>query len=128
MIFLFFFQAEDGIRDYKVTGVQTCALPIWRGGAFQSSALTGYPIEMLLHALRPYLTIFHCSEDALGLFWFLLDQGKVYLQTRPSFMLGLTVATFTSLTKFLNSTQESTTQERHFQATMSKVQSFHKWF
>src|SRR2546426_651550 len=34
--YLFFFQAEDGIRDYKVTGVQTCALPISaldRGGA-----------------------------------------------------------------------------------------------
>src|SRR5205807_7486626 len=28
----FFFQAEDGIRDYKVTGVQTCALPICAGG------------------------------------------------------------------------------------------------
>src|ERR1039457_934206 len=28
--FLFFFQAEDGIRDYKVTGVQTCALPIYK--------------------------------------------------------------------------------------------------
>src|SRR5256885_3677378 len=27
----FFFQAEDGIRDYKVTGVQTCALPIYLG-------------------------------------------------------------------------------------------------
>src|ERR1022692_3872265 len=27
-ICFFFFQAEDGIRDYKVTGVQTCALPI----------------------------------------------------------------------------------------------------
>src|SRR3712207_7715743 len=27
---LFFFQAEDGIRDIGVTGVQTCALPIWR--------------------------------------------------------------------------------------------------
>src|SRR5205807_4433424 len=26
---IFFFQAEDGIRGYKVTGVQTCALPIW---------------------------------------------------------------------------------------------------
>ena len=25
----FFFQAEDGIRDYDVTGVQTCALPIF---------------------------------------------------------------------------------------------------
>src|SRR5256885_6686540 len=28
---IFFFQAEDGIRDYKVTGVQTCALPILGG-------------------------------------------------------------------------------------------------
>src|SRR5438034_7925720 len=28
--FFFFFQAEDGIRDHCVTGVQTCALPIWR--------------------------------------------------------------------------------------------------
>src|SRR5476651_2791383 len=28
MIFFFFFQAEDGIRDIGVTGVQTCALPI----------------------------------------------------------------------------------------------------
>src|SRR5437762_3638690 len=27
--FFFFFQAEDGIRDTSVTGVQTCALPIW---------------------------------------------------------------------------------------------------
>src|SRR3989454_9554963 len=27
-MYFFFFQAEDGIRDYKVTGVQTCALPI----------------------------------------------------------------------------------------------------
>src|SRR5258706_11847280 len=27
--FFFFFQAEDGIRDWSVTGVQTCALPIW---------------------------------------------------------------------------------------------------
>src|SRR5690606_39524492 len=28
--FFFFFQAEDGIRDFHVTGVQTCALPISR--------------------------------------------------------------------------------------------------
>src|SRR5437879_13726361 len=29
--FFFFFQAEDGIRDTSVTGVQTCALPIYEG-------------------------------------------------------------------------------------------------
>ena len=28
MKYFFFFQAEDGIRDHCVTGVQTCALPI----------------------------------------------------------------------------------------------------
>src|SRR5205809_1197181 len=30
LFFFFFFQAEDGIRDVAVTGVQTCALPIYR--------------------------------------------------------------------------------------------------
>src|SRR3712207_8632847 len=32
LVFFFFFQAEDGIRDIGVTGVQTCALPILRHG------------------------------------------------------------------------------------------------
>src|SRR5215475_8118098 len=32
MVFFFFFQAEDGIRDFHVTGVQTCALPICNTG------------------------------------------------------------------------------------------------
>src|SRR5689334_24328034 len=31
-ISVFFFQAEDGIRDGTVTGVQTCALPIFHAG------------------------------------------------------------------------------------------------
>src|SRR6266540_79780 len=31
VFFFFFFQAEDGIRDRDVTGVQTCALPILAG-------------------------------------------------------------------------------------------------
>src|SRR5271169_1404095 len=32
ILLVFFFQAEDGIRDATVTGVQTCALPIWSPG------------------------------------------------------------------------------------------------
>src|SRR2546426_8285735 len=36
---VFFFQAEDGIRDYKVTGVQTCALPIYRSSPAWTSRL-----------------------------------------------------------------------------------------
>src|SRR2546425_3119139 len=39
LLFFFFFQAEDGIRDKLVTGVQTCALPIYGhvAGAWFSS-------------------------------------------------------------------------------------------
>src|SRR5207249_11337043 len=35
--FVFFFQAEDGIRDRNVTGVQTCALPISFEGLYKQS-------------------------------------------------------------------------------------------
>src|SRR5947207_13682263 len=40
-VIYFFFQAEDGIRDHCVTGVQTCALPISRGtpAVLRSTAL-----------------------------------------------------------------------------------------
>src|SRR3989441_13206266 len=39
LFFFFFFQAEDGIRDKLVTGVQTCALPISIGVVFQDAKL-----------------------------------------------------------------------------------------
>src|SRR2546426_10411667 len=42
MLFVFFFQAEDGIRDYKVTGVQTCALPIYGARACALAAVQMY--------------------------------------------------------------------------------------
>src|SRR2546426_7107654 len=41
--FFFFFQAEDGIRDYKVTGVQTCALPIWNNSSASAIAMNPRP-------------------------------------------------------------------------------------
>src|SRR6266481_7093714 len=40
LLFFFFFQAEDGIRDGTETGVQTCALPIFRLGCRRSATLT----------------------------------------------------------------------------------------
>src|SRR2546430_13735250 len=43
----FFFQAEDGIRDLTVTGVQTCALPICSGGG-GTGAITGLAQKIVL--------------------------------------------------------------------------------
>src|SRR2546426_3374093 len=45
-MFFFFFQAEDGIRDYKVTGVQTCALPILIEGADYQRSTRALPIAL----------------------------------------------------------------------------------
>src|SRR2546430_11191631 len=42
-VFFFFFQAEDGIRDLTVTGVQTCALPICREERARDEAGGGLP-------------------------------------------------------------------------------------
>src|SRR5215469_3969045 len=49
---LFFFQAEDGIRDLYVTGVQTCALPISRGAALRLALV----LEMM----------WWCSEEGMA--------------------------------------------------------------
>src|SRR6266536_6362583 len=55
MSFFFFFQAEDGIRDPLVTGVQTCALPIWwRSASFEEPSERQRPVRV---RLSPVLTL-----------------------------------------------------------------------
>src|SRR5690606_40987668 len=52
----YFFQADDGIRDCHVTGVQTCALPIF--GTTPFLGLPGNPVSVFITFLllaRPYL-------------------------------------------------------------------------
>src|SRR5438034_5885235 len=48
----FFFQAEDGIRDHCVTGVQTCALPIFPKSAAKEDDLMGIILEAGAEDLR----------------------------------------------------------------------------
>src|SRR6267154_5575224 len=57
MVF-FFFQAEDGIRDGRVTGVQTCALPILVGAAYTTAAMayTGIPAALAVWVQGQNLT------------------------------------------------------------------------
>lgn len=91
------------------------------------SALKSYPLEMALHSLRPFLTDIHCSEDSVGIIQHLLMAGKPYLKTVPTFLTGLGVVSLISLKSFLGSSQESTTQESQYQATMTRASSFHQW-
>src|SRR5688500_2313838 len=73
----FFFQAEDGIRDYKVTRVQTCALPICVLNTFLFGALP-YPQSERL--MRVWRTSPHSQSwpHSAGNFFDQRDQNSVF--------------------------------------------------
>ena len=64
LFFFFFFQAEDGIRDWSVTGVQTCALPISVMGTNTIDRIARISDAMKVTIDRP--TWFRLYEAALG--------------------------------------------------------------
>ncbi|KAI0148495.1 phosphatidylinositol 3 [Xylariaceae sp. FL1272] len=90
-------------------------------------AYKSYPLEMLLHSIRPYLADTECADDALGISQYLLEKGLEDLSGSPSFLAGYSLCTLTSLRVFLETSQSSTTQESQFKATMSKAQKFCSW-
>jgi len=61
--------------------------------------LKDYPLEQLLHGLRPLLTMVGHNQDAIGIFQYLLDKGKSYLESRPDFFAGMITALFLELQK-----------------------------
>src|SRR5438067_6843097 len=65
---IFFFQAEDGIRDRNVTGVQTCALPIYNP--------TRVTLGTLSNATKVYENVLGEFETRLFLFQHLNDQNE----------------------------------------------------
>src|SRR2546430_9928973 len=80
----FFFQAEDGIRVLTVTGVQTCALPIYQALRIAEATEPGaapLTIELPLASDGSYTVRMHFPEDRTpgGRSWVCVDQysGKV---------------------------------------------------
>src|SRR5690606_39811401 len=58
----FFFRAEDGIRDFHVTGVQTCALPIC-----QQLFMTAYGVGSQMFGMLPFSRKHETEADEIGL-------------------------------------------------------------
>src|SRR5688572_32623117 len=67
--YVFFFQAEDGIRDLTVTGVQTCALPIsYRMGIVQGKLLCEAVEQFALDDAHPVsLDVLHKLHEEFAL-------------------------------------------------------------
>src|SRR2546430_9935855 len=57
LVLFFFFQAEDGIRDLTVTGVQTCALPIFRLVQVPTNALRVIVVSAVVTFLKLLLPV-----------------------------------------------------------------------
>src|SRR5699024_3769391 len=83
----FFFQAEDGIRDRNVTGVQTCALPIsldWPGPVATCSPLT--PAQA-----NPKATAVTIEVSAISIMPG--KEARVIFRTKTSMSIAITIAT-----------------------------------
>src|SRR5438132_1353613 len=88
LLFFFFFQAEDGIRDHCVTGVQTCALPI-----FATEVAVGTPAALTWSALRPGSYLIHSGthpsiQHPMGLYGMLVVTAAP-TSTSPGTAYGL---------------------------------------
>src|SRR5271157_2552104 len=84
MVYVFFFQAEDGIRDADVTGVQTCALPIFGKPTKDSS-------------------LWHCMYSGYHTYWF-TSHDSLYRFLRFSYLAAAFPASMllTNITSFYN--------------------------
>ncbi len=79
-------------------------------------AWKSYPLEMLLHSIRPYIVDTECADDALGMSQFLLEKGYEALSKSSSFLAGYALTSLASLRVFLETSQSSTTQESPIQS------------
>src|SRR5690606_39400303 len=67
LCYYFFFQAEDGIRDFHVTGVQTCALPISAGSdAHRFAVPPGASVHAIRTTVRPSTVASRYASNAVA--------------------------------------------------------------
>ncbi|POS87789.1 hypothetical protein EPUL_001654, partial [Erysiphe pulchra] len=90
-------------------------------------AITGYPLEMLLHSLRYFLQNLECVDDAIGILQYLLEAGSSHLLSIPSFITGASISIFCSLGQTYNN------NALNFQGSQQEnikknIQKFHSWF
>src|SRR5690606_19787764 len=112
--FFFFFQAEDGIRDFHVTGVQTCALPIfdccrpWSCGPPKRAGPSRYPnrwncpreelpVPRALISVSDKRGIVSFAQGLVDLGWDIISTGGTYAALRQG---GVPAAAVESVTGF----------------------------
>lgn len=89
-------------------------------------AVVGYPLEMMLRGILPYLTDSQCADDALGMLQYLMRRGERHLRSNMKFLCGMLTTTLLETRAHMGIRQDSTTQETQHRETVQKMQNFHK--
>lgn len=91
------------------------------------TAVSGYPLEMILRAVRPFLTDSQCADDTLGILQFLMNKGQAYLSANADFLCGFATLVLLQMRKHMGSAHDSITQESQHRETVQRMQKFYDW-
>lgn len=88
----------------------------------------GFVLEMLVHAIRPFLSDSECADDALGILQYLLQHSRTYLGNKGhAFANGIVCLMILQMSEYTAARQESTTQESQHRITVHKMGLFRTW-
>nr|OQO26264.1 hypothetical protein B0A51_07158 [Rachicladosporium sp. CCFEE 5018] len=89
--------------------------------------LTGYPLELLLRSVRPFLSESECADDALGIMQYLLHRGEDSVCCKPKLLAGIITIATLQMRRHMAGAHDSTTQETQHRETIAKMQNFSDW-
>ena len=87
----------------------------------------GYPLEMLIHGLRPFIIDTFCAQDTVGVVQYLFINGKNHLQRNPTFVVSTFLSIMASLRAFIATVPDSQVDSSQFHGSQTTAQSFHSW-
>lgn len=91
-------------------------------------ALSGYPLEMLIQSIGPFLSDSECADDALGVLQYLLHRGQAYIKReKVVFAYGAALMIILRMQEHSVARQDSTTQESQHRLTVQKMADFQAW-
>lgn len=93
----------------------------------EAKAVSGYPLEMLLHAVHPLTADEHCGDEAMGIIQYLLRHGMRYLVNNVSFVAELCLSLYLSFENILQALPTPSSSDKDDSAIMNRLQAFRAW-
>lgn len=87
----------------------------------------GYPLEMLIHGLKPFIVDTFCAQDVVGVVQYLFTNGRAYLETRPTFVISTFLSIMASLRSFIALVPNSQVDSSQLHGSQGTAKEFYSW-